>query len=657
LSRPLERIAEQYEIVAKIQEGGMGEIYKVRHRLLDELRVVKVLRPQLAGDESSSVRFAREARAAIQLRHPNVVQIFDFTLDAAGVGLMVMEYIRGADLKQLIVGGVRPEVPLGLEIARQGLQALGYLHRHGFVHRDVSPDNLMLTRDVEGRPLVKLIDLGIAKRLDSGGELTATGMFLGKYRYASPEHFGAGTAGMDARSDLYTFALVLYELLTGRFPLPGETTTHFVASHLYRQPFEFAESDPGGRVPEALRRALLKALAKEPGERFADAGEMIAEIEVARKRHPLDQASLEQAAEIAASASGETHWGPPGSTGGRLNREFARPASEAPPPDAASSEAPPPEAPAPADAAADRDAAVAEVVREVEALLDRGALMEADRLLFQATERLGEDGLGGVRQRLDELYHRELAGKVRGLLGEAESLAEAGRTGAALEAVRKAQAMAPEDLELARELAERAHEVRARIGTAERRGKEARRTAARVRDLVRDAGIAFEAGGFAEAADRLREALALTPDDPWLRDRLAAAEAGRQRLEQQEERRREARSLLGQAAEAESCRDVLKARLLVTRALELDPDDTEALELAKALDRRPIEPALTPEVAAVLREVCGLRRGGERLAAWRRLQAAIEELGADEALEALRREIADELLAGSGEQAGSGNRY
>lgn len=655
MSQPLERIAEQYEIVAKIKEGGMGEIYKVRHRLLGELRVVKVLRPQLAGDESSNVRFAREARAAIQLRHPNVVQIFDFTLDEAGVGLMVMEYIHGADLKQLITAGVQPAIPLALEIARQGLQALGYLHRQGFVHRDVSPDNLMLTRDVEDRPLVKLIDLGIAKRLDSGHELTATGMFLGKYRYASPEHFGAGdAAGIDARSDLYTFALVLYELMTGRFPLPGETTTQFVASHLYHEPLDFSATDPRGLLPEALRRALLKSLAKRPEERFADAAELIAAIEAIQREYPLDDASLAQAAEIAASASGESNWGPPGSTGGHLNREFAAEmVDEEPAVEESAVEESAVEEPAAAAAEPGREAVVAELVRQAEALLDRGALMEADRILFQATESYGSGGdLAAVRRRLDELYHRELAAKVRGLLDQAEKLAAAGDTGQALEAVRMAQAMAPEDLELARELAARAHEVRALVNSAERRGREAAEIAARVRDLVREAGLAFEAERFQEAADRLREALESTPDDPWLRSRLEAAEAGQRRLEEAEGRRREARSLLRQAQAAESCRDVLKAQLLVTKALELAPENPEARALAKALDGRPIGPALTPEVAAVVNEIEDLRRCGETLAAWRRIQEAIEELGDDEALDGLRREIADELLAGEEPAAG-----
>ncbi|MCP4204515.1 MAG: serine/threonine protein kinase, partial [bacterium] len=295
MSLPLARIDDQYDIVAKIKKGGMGEIYKVRHRLLDELRVVKVLHPNLVGDSELNERFAREARAAIQLRHPNIVQIFDFTLDDSGAGLIVMEYIRGTDLKQLIARSELPSIALVVEIARQGLRALGYLHRHGFVHRDVSPDNLMLSVDVEGRPLVKIIDLGIAKRRGSDPQLTASGMFLGKFRYASPEHFGAqGSGGIEARSDLYTFGLVLYELLTGQYPIRGESTSQLIAGHLFQPPRDFSETDPGGRIPAPLRQLVLKTLAKEPTQRFANAEELIACIGDLRADYPVNEAVLEE---------------------------------------------------------------------------------------------------------------------------------------------------------------------------------------------------------------------------------------------------------------------------------------------------------------------------------------------------------------------------
>ena len=145
MTQPLELLDTQYDIVAKLREGGMGEIYQVRHRLLDEVRIAKILRPQHQDSAEMSARFAQEARAAIRLRHPNIVQIFDFAMEEGGEGLIVMEYIRGVDLHRLIHRRPLPSIPLVLEIARQALRALGYLHQHGFIHRDVSPDNVMLS--------------------------------------------------------------------------------------------------------------------------------------------------------------------------------------------------------------------------------------------------------------------------------------------------------------------------------------------------------------------------------------------------------------------------------------------------------------------------------------------------------------------------------
>lgn len=319
MAEPLAEIEGKYEIVSKIREGGMGAIYRVRHRLLDEVRVVKVLRPQHEEDDELRHRFAHEARAAIRLRHPNVVQIFDFSIDETGAGLIVMEHIDGVDLERLVgrtrrsrrsstssssAVGRLPSVPLALEVARQSLRALGYLHRQGFVHRDVSPDNLMLAADVEGRPLVKLIDLGIAKRLDAERQLTVSGSFLGKFRYASPEHFGArGEDGIESRSDLYSFGLVLYELLTGTYPLAARSTSQLIGAHLFHDPHPFRETDPEGRIPEEVRTLVLRALEKDADDRFADADEWIGEIEALQETWPVDAEVAEEARSLASHST------------------------------------------------------------------------------------------------------------------------------------------------------------------------------------------------------------------------------------------------------------------------------------------------------------------------------------------------------------------
>ncbi len=326
MSPALEPLQGKYEIVARMKEGGMGAIYKVRHRLLEEIRVVKVLRQQFEDDAELNKRFIHEARAAIRLRHPNVVQIFDFLVET-GVGYLVMEFIDGVDLADLIQRRYRPSLPLFLELACQGLRALGYLHHQGFVHRDISPDNLMLTCDFAGHPLVKMIDLGIAKNLDAKENLTASGMFLGKFRYSSPEHFGSqGSAGIEPRSDLYSYGVVLYELLTGRYPIQGKGNSQLIAGHLFRPPRDFEETDPEKRVPKALREILMRTLDKDPDQRFASATELTAALRELQSQFPVTDATLAEAKEVTVPQQAvKEEKSESGSTQDRLDRGFVHP--------------------------------------------------------------------------------------------------------------------------------------------------------------------------------------------------------------------------------------------------------------------------------------------------------------------------------------------
>lgn len=263
---PFHSAVEKYEILHKLGEGGMGAVYKVRHRLLDELRVVKIVHANQAGSLRAQQRFAREAKAATALRHPNIAHIFDYVVEEGGAYL-VMELIDGLTFKQLLASSGPIPLPLALELAAQSLDALGYLHQRGFLHRDVAPDNLMLCRRPDGSPGVKLIDFGLAKGAAETFDLTASNMFVGKVRYASPEVFKGPAVVPSARSDLYSFGVVFYEMLTGVCPIRGESFEELMAAHLLRPALGFESSDPEGRVPPVLRRLALDALAKEPEER------------------------------------------------------------------------------------------------------------------------------------------------------------------------------------------------------------------------------------------------------------------------------------------------------------------------------------------------------------------------------------------------------
>jgi len=316
----------KYEILAKIREGGMGTIYRVRHRLLDEVRVIKVMQPHVVADADLKRRFLEEAKTAIRLKHPNICTIHDFAVEDNGTAYLVMEYIDGVNLADLQRSRGAPGVPLSLEVAHQALLALGYLHRKGVIHRDVAPDNLMLTHDEEGGPVVKLIDLGIAKTTNRAMDMTATGVFLGKIKYASPEQYGTLGAGekLDGRSDLYGLGVVLYELLTGVRPFPGESPAELLRAHLFTAPTPFSQTDPDGKVPPEVRAVVLKALEKKREDRYATAEEFDREIVTLRERlaRPEDIESTMAMLSVLRSTQPATADNVTPSAQDRLDRQF-----------------------------------------------------------------------------------------------------------------------------------------------------------------------------------------------------------------------------------------------------------------------------------------------------------------------------------------------
>lgn len=435
-------IEGKYEILEKLQVGGMGAIYKVRHRLLGDVRVIKVLRPQLSQDVAFRKRFHREARSATRLIHPNIARLYDFSVDETGAAYMVMEFIEGWTLYDLVSRAELPPIGLALEIARQSLRAIGHLHSHGVIHRDISPDNLMLTRDVDGRPQVKLIDLGLAKSVAPSEELTAAGVFVGKFRYAAPEHFKRdGESCVGPASDLYSFGLVLYELLTGRYPIVGDNASALIAGHLYHAPLDFADTDPEGRVPDELRQVLARLLAKLPEERFPSAEELAAALEPIAGRHEVATPEAGDLLELTRQVRVAGRPARRGSTQSRLDRQFG--AESTPPPD---------------------DRATASVwIARIEARIGEGDFGAARDELRRAREAEGEDpDLAELERRIDEIERISRTRVVEKRLAEVEALRAGGRLEEALELARELRRETPRHklvqmvvFELDRALAER----------------------------------------------------------------------------------------------------------------------------------------------------------------------------------------------------------
>ncbi|MEM8933369.1 MAG: protein kinase, partial [Acidobacteriota bacterium] len=262
-------------------------VYEARHRLLDERRVIKTIRPQLREDEDLQQRFLREAQVAAKMRHPHIAALHDFAFTEDGTAYIVMEHIEGRNLRDFQRGGGRLSVPQVASIAEQALGALGYLHARRFVHRDISTDNLMIGWEGDA-PRVTLIDLGLAKSLEGSDYRTKTGMVVGKVRYISPEQLNSGNEGVevDARADLYSFGVVLYELLTGELPIVGADDMSLIAGHLYRAPRPFDETDAASDVPSALRTVVMRSLEKRPDYRYESAELMAAAIQEAMRVEP-----------------------------------------------------------------------------------------------------------------------------------------------------------------------------------------------------------------------------------------------------------------------------------------------------------------------------------------------------------------------------------
>jgi serine/threonine-protein kinase len=263
-------LADRYEVEELVGTGGMSSVYRAHDKLLDRKVALKVMHLQFGEDPEYVERFRREARSVASLSHPNVVTVIDRG-EHEGRQFIVFEYIEGENLKQLIQRRGPAPVVTSLELARQIAQALSFAHQQGLVHRDVKPQNVLLN----GNGTAKVTDFGIARSLDVQHGVTQTGTVLGTSDYIAPEQAQGQT--VDEQTDVYSLGVVMYELLTGEVPFPGESFVAVAMRHINEPPPPLRDKRPD--VPPRVEAMVQRAMAKSPRDRFASMAELCAEID------------------------------------------------------------------------------------------------------------------------------------------------------------------------------------------------------------------------------------------------------------------------------------------------------------------------------------------------------------------------------------------
>ncbi|GIH75240.1 Stk1 family PASTA domain-containing Ser/Thr kinase [Planobispora longispora] len=291
------RLGDRYELDGVVGRGGMAEVYRARDLRLDRIVAIKTLRADLARDHTFQARFRREAQSAASLNHPSIVAVYDTgedTSEGAPVPYIVMEYVDGSTLRDLLRNDRRLLPERAAELVDGILRALDYSHRGGIVHRDIKPANIMITRNGD----VKVMDFGIARAMaDSAATMTQTAQVIGTAQYLSPEQ--ARGERVDARSDIYSTGCVLYELLTGHPPFTGDSPVAIAYQHVRENPIPPSQIDR--EIPAWADAIVLKAMAKDPGQRYQSAGEMRADLQRALSGMPMDAQTMALASNYGAA--------------------------------------------------------------------------------------------------------------------------------------------------------------------------------------------------------------------------------------------------------------------------------------------------------------------------------------------------------------------
>ena len=286
---------EKYRIEQRLSEGGMGAVYQARHLLMDRPVAIKVLHENLVEDEAARIRFQREGRAAVRLKHQNAVAVTDFGETSDGYIYIVMELLEGPTLREILAKEAPIEIARAISIMLQASAAVAVAHEAGIIHRDLKPANIIITQRPEVPAVVKVLDFGVAKLAagtldDDEGTITLrqAGSFVGTPRYMAPEQYNGHE--LTPAADVYSLGVILYEMLTGMAPFTGSTPVEIASKHVNNAPH--SPRKIVAAIPEDVERVVLHALEKQPDDRPANGAEFHRELMDTAQRLGLEHHAL-----------------------------------------------------------------------------------------------------------------------------------------------------------------------------------------------------------------------------------------------------------------------------------------------------------------------------------------------------------------------------